>query len=87
MCTLATIIIPYKCCYYIYSLIEPSGVEDNPLVERGRKEKWQIYALRGGIHTLIESLVTAASSAGVDVCMDTEVTGISFEKEGKVKVR
>ena len=62
-------------------------MEDNPLVERGRRERWQIYALRGGMHTLIESLVTGASSAGVDVCMDTEVTGISFEEGGKVKVR
>ncbi len=60
-------------------LVLISVAENNLLVERGR---WQIYALHGGMHTLIESLVTGASSAGVDVCMDTEV--ISFEEGGKV---
>ena len=67
-------------------IIEPSGVEDNPLVIRGKQEKWQIYALQGGLRTLVEALEIATEKAGVEICRSTEVKGIEFEGK-KVKVR
>ena len=65
--------------------IDHSGVEDNELVIKARKEKWMIYTLQNGLQTLADALKTASESLGVDIDIYNTVTGISFDK-GQVKV-
>lgn len=80
---------PAYICHFsshYFCLIELSDVESNSLVLRGKREKWQIYTLQGGLETLIEALRIAAMDAGVDIRLNTEVTGIDFQgKQAKVK--
>lgn len=65
----------------ISSFIEHSGVENNKLVKRSKKEKWMIYTFKNGLQTLTDTLTTAAETVGVDIITNTTVTGVVFENE------
>ena len=60
-------------------------MEDNPLVQKAKAEKWQIYTLQGGLATLTNTLKVAVERGGVDIRLNTPVSRVDF-LEGGVKV-
>jgi oxygen-dependent protoporphyrinogen oxidase len=63
-----------------------SGVDNNELVAKAKKDKWMLYTLKDGLQTLTDTLTDAAISIGVDICTDTSTIGIEFEDDEQIKI-
>lgn len=61
--------------------------EMSELARRARDEKWNVYALKGGLQTLPETLQTHLEKRGVKLHVNSKVTELEFLNTGEVTVK
>lgn len=69
------------------NIFSKKSVNKGKLVERVKKEKWNVYSFREGLEKLPKKLTETLRNKNVDINLNTKCTEINFNKNGGAIIR